>query len=87
METEPVLNPKGHIPVILGRPFLSIATVEINCWNGLMELSIGNMTIEPNVFNLEQESTKQASVKLIQDEPYDISNEKVDLESYILLKP
>ena len=86
LETEPILNPKGHIPVILGRPFLATANAEINCRNGLMKLSFGNMTIELNIFNLEQESTKHANVSVVQDEiyePIDISDEEVDLGSSI----
>ena len=51
-----------------------------------MKLSFGNMTIEPNIFNLEQESTNHANINVIQDELYesiDISDEEVDLESSI----
>ena len=83
LETEPVSNPKGHIPVILGRPFLATANTEINCRNGLMKLSFGNMTIDLNIFNLEQESNRHANVSVIQDkiyEPIDISDEEIDLE-------
>ena len=84
METESVLNTKGHILVILGRPFLAIANAENNCRNGLMKLSLGNMTIKLNIFNLEHESTKYDNGNIIQDElyePIDISDEEVDLES------
>ena len=85
LETELVSNPEGHISIILGRPFLATTNAKINCRNGLMKWSFGNMTVELSIFNLEQESSKQASVNLIQDEPYDISNGKVDPESRILL--
>ena len=30
LKTEPITNPKGHIPVILGRPFLATANAQIN---------------------------------------------------------
>ena len=53
LETEPISNPKGQILVILGRPFLATANVEINYRNRLMKLSFRNMTIELNIFNLE----------------------------------
>ncbi|XP_073113079.1 uncharacterized protein [Elaeis guineensis] len=68
----------------LGRPFLATANAEINCRNGLMKLSFGNMTIELNVFNLEQESSSHADVNVVQDgiyESIDISDDEVDLES------
>ena len=51
LETEPVANPKGHIPVILWRPFLATVNTEINYRNRLIKLSFGNMTIEINIFN------------------------------------
>ena len=40
------------IPVILGRPFLATSNVLINCRNGLMKLSFGNMTLEMNIFKI-----------------------------------
>ncbi|XP_073019335.1 uncharacterized protein [Primulina eburnea] len=36
----------------LGRPFLATSNALINCWNGIMKLSFGNMTLGLNVFNL-----------------------------------
>ena len=44
-------DPKAQIPVILGRPFLATSNALINCRNGVMKLSFGNMTIELNIFN------------------------------------
>ena len=52
LETQPVVNPNGQIPVILGRPFLATSNALINCRNGLMKLTFGNMTIDLNVFNV-----------------------------------
>ena len=49
-----------------------------------MKLSFENMSIELNIFNLEQESIKYTNVNMIQEniyEPIDISDEDVDLES------
>lgn len=43
---------KQHIPVILGRLFLVTSNAIINCRNGIIKLSFGNMTIELNVFNI-----------------------------------
>jgi hypothetical protein len=45
----------NSIPVILGRPFLTTSNALINCRNGLMKLSFGNMTLEMNVFNICKE--------------------------------
>ncbi|KAL3569991.1 hypothetical protein D5086_027240 [Populus alba] len=36
----------------LGRPFLATSNALINCRNGLMKLSFGNMTLEMNIFNI-----------------------------------
>ena len=57
LETEPVINPKGHIPVILGRPFLATTNTLINYHNRLTKLSFKNMTIDLNIFNLEKKDT------------------------------
>jgi hypothetical protein len=42
----------NSILVILGRPFLATSNALINCRNGLMKLSFGNMTLEMNIFNI-----------------------------------
>ena len=52
LETESVTNPDAQIPIILGRPFLTISNTLINCRNGMLKLSFGNMTVKLNVFNL-----------------------------------
>jgi len=51
LDTQPV-EASNSIPVILGRLFLATSNVLINCRNGLMKLSFGNMTLEMNVFNI-----------------------------------
>ena len=51
LDTQPV-KASNSIPIILGRPFLATSNVLINCWNGLMKLSFGNMTLEMNIFNI-----------------------------------
>ncbi|XP_059638644.1 uncharacterized protein LOC132280906 [Cornus florida] len=51
LDTEPVLEPRRHIPMILGRPFLATANASINCRNGVMDLSFGNMKVRLNIFN------------------------------------
>ena len=51
LDTQPVVV-CNLIPVILGRSFLATSNALINCGNGLMKLSFGNMTLEMNVFNI-----------------------------------
>ncbi|KAL5722473.1 hypothetical protein ACHQM5_005989 [Ranunculus cassubicifolius] len=52
LDTKPIIDNSTQIPVILGRPFLATSNALINCRNGVMKLSFGNMTIELNVFNV-----------------------------------
>ncbi|XVF47618.1 hypothetical protein PTKIN_Ptkin03bG0124400 [Pterospermum kingtungense] len=52
LDTHSVSNPSTQIPVILGRPFLATSNALINCRNGVLKLSFGNMTLELNVFNI-----------------------------------
>ncbi|XP_026454429.1 uncharacterized protein LOC113355714 [Papaver somniferum] len=54
-DTQPVQNPDNHIPVILGRPFLETSTAIINCRNGVLKFSFGNMIVELNAFNISQQ--------------------------------
>ena len=52
LDTKPIGNEPNHVPIILGRPFLATANAIINCWNGVMQLTFGNMTLELNIFHL-----------------------------------
>ena len=52
LDTEPIENEPNHVPIILGRPFLATANAVINCRNGVMQLTFGNMTLELNIFHL-----------------------------------
>jgi hypothetical protein len=54
LDTEPMPNGNGQIHVILGHPFLAMANALINCRNGVMKISFGNMTIELNIFNISK---------------------------------
>jgi len=45
-------NPRAQTPVILGHPFLATVNAIINCRNGSMRLTFGDMTREVIVFNL-----------------------------------
>lgn len=58
LDTQPIPDPENQIPVILGRPFLVTSNAIINCRNGIMNLSFGNMTIELNIFNISKLPSK-----------------------------
>ena len=42
----------NQVPIKLGRPFLATSNAIINCWNGVMQLTFSNMTLELNIFHL-----------------------------------
>ncbi|KAL6341552.1 hypothetical protein AAG906_032672 [Vitis piasezkii] len=44
----------NYVPIILGRPFLATSNAIINCRNGLMQLTFGNMTLELNIFYMSK---------------------------------
>ena len=54
LDTEPSSNEPNHVPIILGRPFLATANAIINCRNGIMQLTFGDMTLELNIFHLNK---------------------------------
>ncbi|XP_060974665.1 uncharacterized protein LOC133039746 [Cannabis sativa] len=55
LDTQSVVNMESKIPIILGRPFLATANALINCRNGLMKISFGNMTLEVNIFHVAKQ--------------------------------
>ena len=55
LDTQPVVLTSNQIPVVLGRPFLATSNALINCRNGVMKLSFGNMTLELNIFNVDDQ--------------------------------
>ena len=52
LDTESVAEGTNQVPIILGRPFLATSNAIINCRNGVMQLTFGNMTLELNIFPL-----------------------------------
>ncbi|WKA01406.1 hypothetical protein VitviT2T_019688 [Vitis vinifera] len=48
----PVAKGTNYVPIILGRAFLATSNAIINCRNGVMQLTFGNMTLELNIFYL-----------------------------------
>ncbi|RVW71479.1 Retrovirus-related Pol polyprotein from transposon 17.6 [Vitis vinifera] len=52
--------PRGEanlVPIILGRSFLATSNAIINCRNGLMQLTFGNMTLDLNIFYMSKKQT------------------------------
>ena len=60
LDIEPMAESTHQVPIILGRPFLATTNAIINCRNGVMQLTFGNMTLELNIFHL---SNKDKSVE------------------------
>ena len=54
LDTEPVAGWTNYVPIILGRPFLATCNAIINCRNGVMQLTFGNMTLELNIFHFSK---------------------------------
>ena len=52
LDTEQIAVGPNHVPIILGRPFLATSNAIINCRNGVMQLTFGNMTLKLNIFHL-----------------------------------
>ena len=68
LDTAPSSNEPNHVPIILGRPFLATANAIINCRNGIMQLTFGDMILELNIFNLNDNPTLLESENPITDE-------------------
>ena len=54
LDTKPGAFGANYLPIILGRPFLATSNAIINCQNGVMQLTFGNMTLELNIFHLSK---------------------------------
>ncbi|KAL6340597.1 hypothetical protein AAG906_010505 [Vitis piasezkii] len=54
LDTDPIFKEANYVPIILGRPFLATSNAIINCRNGLMQLTFGNMTLELNIFYMSK---------------------------------
>ncbi|RVW62646.1 hypothetical protein CK203_060747 [Vitis vinifera] len=52
LDTDSSVNEENYVPIILGRPFLATSNAIVNCRNGVMQLTFGNMTLELNIFHL-----------------------------------
>ncbi|KAL6348603.1 hypothetical protein AAG906_016123 [Vitis piasezkii] len=54
LDIDPFVKEANYVPIILGRPFLATSNAIINCRNGLMQLTFGNMTLELNIFYMSK---------------------------------
>ena len=63
-----IANEPNHVPIILGRLFLATANAIINCRNGVMQLTFGNMTLELNIFHLNNKQKLLENENQITDE-------------------
>ena len=68
LDTEPSSNEPNHVPIILGRPFLATANAIINFRNGIMQLTFGDMTLELNIFHLNDKPKLLETENHITDE-------------------
>ena len=63
LDIEPIASGPNDVPIILGRPFLATANAIINCRNGVMQLTFGNMTLELNIFHLNHKHKPREGAK------------------------
>ena len=52
LDIELMAKSTHQVPIILGRPFFAKANAIINCRDGVIQLTFGNMTLELNIFHL-----------------------------------
>ena len=67
-DTEPMENGPNHVPIILGRPFLATTNAIINFRNGVIQLTFGNMTLELNIFHLNNKHKLGETEDQVNDE-------------------
>ena len=48
----------NYVPIIFGRPFLATSNAIINCRNGVMQLTFGNMKLKLNIFHLNKKHVR-----------------------------
>ena len=68
LDAKPIENGPNHVPIILRRPFLATANAIINCRNGVMQLTFGNMTLELNIFHLNNKHKLVETENQVTDE-------------------
>ena len=68
LDTEPMVESTHQVPIIHGRPFLATANAIINCRNGVMQLTFGNMTLKINIFHLSNRDKPSKDKELKSEE-------------------
>ena len=79
LDTEPIENGPNHVPIILGRPFMATANAIINCQNGVMQLTFGNMTFELNILNLNNKHKLVETEDQVTDEVCSVGRDAGEL--------
>ena len=87
LDTEPIENGPNHVPIILGRPFLATANAIINCRNGVMQLTFGNMTLELNIFHLNNKHKLGETENQVTDEVCSVGQKAGKLNVQELQEP
>ena len=85
IDTKPVHDVVNQIPVILGWPLFATANALINCGTGVLKISFGNMIVELNIFNINNQSLDYdeiRSVCLIEDITYEFSLKGPEIEYF-----
>ena len=67
LDTKPVAEGANYVPIILWRPFLATSNAIINCRNGVMQLTFGNMTLELSIFHL-----RKKHMHLVEEDPEEV---------------
>ncbi|GFY90952.1 hypothetical protein Acr_07g0011480 [Actinidia rufa] len=62
LDTQPVSDPDAQIPVILGRPFLATSDAIIQCRNGRVKFSFGNLTCDLKIFDVARQVGDEGSI-------------------------
>ena len=78
LDTEPVVAGANYVPIILGRPFLATSNAIINCQNGVLQFTFGNMTLELNIFHLSKKH-----MQLVEDGPKEVCIIETILEEQV----
>src|SRR4051812_13018624 len=79
IDTEPAQDMSHQTRMILGRPFLSTSNALINCRNGLMKISFGHMTLELNVFHVNNRREEQEDEEDDGDDGFEVD----EVEQYV----
>ena len=66
-DTESVAMGANYVLIILGRPFLATSNAIMNCRNGVMQLTFGNMTLELSIFHLSKKH-----MPLVEEDPEEV---------------